>query len=301
MSNPHRNSVLFFTQNQWAFAQIHHALIKRLNKFGIYAHLLDFYREYSHEEYHYLASKFETFVTTPEAVTRLMHYGISPERIVAVAHAERDVVGAAASTSTCTFNRLKAFGVINQSLMVVAENAGILREAQVIRNGIDFDHYYAPVSCGLRVVGYAGADYHPMSDNRDCKRAYLLDEVMSGINLRFKRHPAINHLCMAGYYQTVDAVLVTSDYEACGLPSMEAAAAGRLVVSPAVGYFDGSHGALCGLAPEDFVVDAREALEKYKDPRAYREICEKAQQYARDYYDWEHVLEGWLKLLGYYA
>lgn len=297
MSSLHKNSVLFFTQNQWAFGQIHHALIKRLAKYGIYAHLLDFYKEYSHEEYYYLASKFETFVTTPEAVTRLMHYGVPPERIVAVAHAERDVVGAASSTSLSTFNRLKAFGVINPSLISVAENAGIFREAQLVRNGIDFDHYYAPISCGLRVVGYAGADYHPMSNNSDCKRAYLLDEVIAKTNLRFKRHAAINHLCMPGYYQTVDAILVTSSYEACGLPGMEAAAAGRLVVSPPVGYFDGSHGALCRHTDDDFVTDAKAALEKYKDPRAYREVCEKAQQYAREHYDWVHVIEDWVKLI----
>ena len=292
-----KKSVIFFTQNQWAFGQIHHALIKRLTAYGIYAHLLDFYKEYTHEEYNYLCAKFETFVTTPEAVARLMHYGIPPERIVAIAHAERDVAGGVATSSTSVFNRLKAFGVINPRLSEQARQLGITREASIVRNGLDFDHYYAPVSCGLRVVGYAGADYHPMSNNKDCKRAYLLDSVLSGSKLMFKRHPAINHLCMAGYYQTVDAVLVTSNYEACGLPAMEAAAAGRLAISAAVGYFDGSHGALCRLPDDEFVADAREALQKYQDPQLYKDTCEKAQQYARDNYDWKHVIDDWVRLI----
>jgi hypothetical protein len=293
----HKNSVLFFTQNQWAFGQIHHALIKRLVKYGIYAHLLDFYREYTHEEYYYLASKFETFVTTPEAVAGLLHHGIPLERIVAVAHAERDVVGGVSNSSAMAFNQLKAFGVINPSLEIIAKNLGVTREAQVVRNGIDFDHFYAPVAPGLRVVGYAGANYHPMSNNRDCKRAYLLDRVMSGSKLTFRDHPRVNHLCMSGYYPTVDAILVTSDYEACGLPAMEAAAAGRLAISSAVGYFDGNYGALCRLPDDEFVSDAKEALARYQDPRLYKEICEKSQQHIRDNYDWSHTVEGWVKLL----
>jgi hypothetical protein len=77
---------------------------------------------------------------------------------------------------------------------------------------------------------------------------------------------------------------------------MEAAAAGRLVISSVVGYFDGSHGALCRLADEDFVADAREMLLKYQDPVLYRGACEKAQAYARDHYDWKHVTDGWINL-----
>jgi glycosyltransferase involved in cell wall biosynthesis len=120
---------------------------------------------------------------------------------------------------------------------------------------------------------------------------------MDGIGLYHNFHKNYNHLCMPGYYETIDALLVTSDYEACGLPAMEAAAAGRLVVSAAVGYFDGSSGALCRTPEDEFVEDARRILEEHKDPIKYRETCERAQQYARDHYDWSHVVDGWIDLL----
>jgi hypothetical protein len=46
--------VLFFTQNRWAFASIHHALSKELYKNGIYANLLDYDIDYSHDEFNLL-------------------------------------------------------------------------------------------------------------------------------------------------------------------------------------------------------------------------------------------------------
>jgi len=293
-----KNSVLFYTQNQWAFGQIHHALIKRLWEHGIYAHLLDFYSEYSPQEYELLNDSFETFVTTPEAVARLVHFGIAPEKIVAIAHAERDVVGGASSSPASIFYRLKGFGVINPLLSAIWKSVGIFREPTVVRNGVDFDHFYAPISRELRTVGYAGATHHPMSNGRDCKRSYLIERVRQGSEVEFKLFPRVNHLCMAGYYQAISSVLITSDYEACGLPILEAASAGRLVISANVGYFDGAHGALCRRADDEFVLDAQNALAKYKDPILYREACEKAQQYAREHYDWKHVLQDWLELLG---
>lgn len=289
-------SVLFFTQNQWAFGQIHHALIKRLYTKGIYAHLLDFYKEYRQEELNYLKDTFDIFSTTPEAVQRLINYGVSPERIVAVAHAERDVAGGVANSGVDVFDHLKAYAVINPTLSVLSKNAGIRREPKVVLNGIDFDHYYSKPSSRLKAVGYAGADGHLMSNNTDCKRAHLLPRIMQGVKAEFKKSPHLHHLCMGGFYQTVDAVLVTSNYEACGLPIMEAAAAGRLVIAANVGYFDGSHGALCRMPDDLFVEDARYALEAHRDPVLYKYACENAQQYARENYDWEHRIAAWQEL-----
>jgi glycosyltransferase involved in cell wall biosynthesis len=291
-----KDSVLFYTQNQWAFGQIHHALIKRLYAHGIYAHLLDFYQNHTQLEFDLLKRKFETFVTTPEAVVRLMAYGVEPERIVTIAHAERDVVGGANNSGSYVFDRVKAYAVINPALAEISKQAGISREPVVVRNGLDFDHFYAPISKRLVTVGYAGASHHPMSNNTDCKRSYLVSRVLSNIGLQHYKHPGVNHLCMAGYYETVDAILVTSNYEACGLPAMEAAAAGRLVVAPNVGYFDGSTGVLCRMPDDEFVFDARLALIKHKNSRLYRETCERAQQYARDNYDWSKTLDSWLAL-----
>lgn len=290
-------SVLFFTQNQWAFGQIHHALIKRLWERRIYAHLLDFYQEYTQQEFDCLKSRFELWCTTPEAIQRLLNAGIPARRIVSVAHAERDLHGAVQNSGTGVFDEIKEFAVINQTLTEVAKSLGIKRAPKIVKNGIDFDHFYAPVSPSLRRVAYTGADVHPMWNGHNCKRPHLLEPVMSGMGLEFVKPPRMNHLCMAGFYPTVDAVLVTSSYEACGLPALEAAAAGRLVVSGPVGYFTGEAGWLCRLPDAEFIEDARRALTYMRDISAiYTTACSYAQQHARDHFDWSVTAPKWVEL-----
>jgi glycosyltransferase involved in cell wall biosynthesis len=290
-------NILFFTENKWAYGQIHNALIKRLWTHGIYSHILDWHKSYSDKEIELLDKKYDVFATSATVVRNLRDKGIDPSKIIAFAHAEEDLVNTYKSNGLSIFEGLRGIGVINPELKTLGELIGISSEIHVVRNGVDFDHYYAPIAEKLSTVGYAGASHHIVSDNTDCKRTHLLSRVMNGMDLNFVTHNEYSFLCMPGYYTEMDALLVTSNYEACGLPILEASAAGRLVVSPKVGYFDGSSGILCRLTDSDFVIDARVALEQHKDPSRYREACERAQQYARDNYDWKHTISGWVELL----
>ena len=290
-------SVLFYTQNRWAFGQIHHALIKRLWEHGIYAHLLDWTQHYSDTEFELLNEKFETFMTTPEAVGSLVHRGIPISKIICVAHHEKDIVAAVKDVGAEFVSGVKRFGVMTPDLVGVARQNGIVRPINEVRYGLDFDHYFAPIANELKTVGYAGEIASHMSDGSDFKRSHLIPMVIARVPLALRQHEFYNHLCMAGYYTKIDALLVSSSYETAGLPAMEAATAGRLVVGTPVGYFDGSSGILCRLDADGFVADAARALEEHMDPRKYREQCERAQQYARDHYDWRHVIDKWLELL----
>lgn len=290
-------SVLFFTQNQWAFGQIHHALIKRFWERKIYAHLLDFYQSYTQVEFDCLKSRFELWCTTPEAIQRLLDAGIPANRIVSIAHAERDLHGAIAASGTGVFDEIRGFAVIHESLADVSSALGISRRPKIVRNGIDFDHFYSPVSQSLKRVAYVGADVHPMSNGSNCKRPHLAAAVMEGLGLEFVRPPRMNHLCMAGFYPSVDAVLVTSSYEACGLPAIEAAAAGRLVVSPKVGYFTEQSGLMCRVPDSEFVTDARLMLSHLKrTPLLHQEVCLEAQEHVKNNFDWSVTAPAWIEL-----
>lgn len=292
-----QHSVLFYTQNRWAFGQIHHALIKRLWEHNVFAQLLDWTQGYSYKEFQLLNSKYDTFLTTPEAVHSLIHYGIPLNKIVTIAHAEKDIAGGIANIGAATFNSLKGYGVVHQDLATASIARGITRVPKLVRVGIDVDHYYAPISDRLKVVGYAGEQKHKTVHNIDCKRTHLIPPVMEGIDLEFRPHEFYNHLCMAGYYPTIDAIVVPSSSETAGLPFMEAAAAGRLVVSTEVGYFDGEAGILCRTDEAGFIEDARSALQACLEPKTYRENCKRAQQYARDHFDWKYSLDNWLNLI----
>ena len=291
------HNVLFYTQNRWAFGQIHHALIKRLWEHKIFAHLLDWTQHYTDKEFQLLNSRYDTFITTPEAVYSLICRGIPPNKIVTVAHAEKDIAGGIQAMGAEAFNTLKGYGVVHTDLIKASIARGIKRLPTLARVGIDFDHYYSPIADSLKVVGYAGEKQHKTVYDVDCKRVHLLPPVMDGIPLEFKAHEFYNHICMAGYYSTIDAILVPSSSETAGLPFMEAAAAGRLVVSTQVGYFNGDAGMLCRMPEEEFVADARNALQLCMDPREYRTQCERSQQYARDNFDWAKSIDMWLNLI----
>jgi hypothetical protein len=293
----YKKSVLFYTQNRWAFGQIHHALIKRLWSFGYYCHLLDWTVAYSDLEWQFFKLKFNIFVTTPEAVHSLLHRGVPPERIVTVAHAEKDIVGGVNSGGVQMFDNLLSFGVVNKDLVEASKKLGINRVPDVVRVGIDFDHYYLPRSNNLTYLGYAGELKHITAEQKDCKRAYLVGEVIKKSNIPFRQHQFFNHLAMAGYYSAIDAIICPSNSETAGLPNMEAAAAGRLVMSTPVGYFDGSYGVLLSMDEQKLIDEAVAVLEKYKDPALYAEACDKTQQYSRDHHDWCHHIEGWVNLL----
>ena len=293
----YKKSVLFYTQNRWAFGQIHHALIKRLWEHGYYCHLLDWGQHYSELDWKFLNLKFDIFVTTPEAIRTLKYNKIDPSKIVSVAHAEKDIVGGIASQDVKIFDDIKSFGVVNSDLAAAAVKLGVTRIPSLVKVGVDFDHFYLRRADSLITLGYAGEVKHIAADNEDCKRAHLVNAVMEKSKINFRQHQFFHHLAMSGYYSTVDACICSSRSETAGLPNMEAAAAGRLVLSTGVGYFDGSYGVLLRTPENEFVEDAVAALEMYKDDKLYADICEKSQQYSRDNHDWSHHIDGWLKLL----
>jgi len=216
---------------------------------------------------------------------------------VTVAHAEKDIAGGIQTIGTEAFNSLKGYGVVHKDLILASMARGITRRPGLVKVGIDFDHYYTPISDSLKVVGYAGENLHKTVHNIDCKRIHLIASVMDGLPLELKTHEFYNHICMSGYYPTIDALLVPSSSETAGLPFMEAAAAGRLVISTEVGYFNGEAGLVCRTPEEEFIVDARAALHRCMDPRAYKLECERSQQYAKDNFDWDVVIKDWINII----
>ena len=241
--------------------------------------------------------KFDAVVTVPSVLSSLLSYNVPRNKIIAIAHHEKDIIFGVENFGTSLYEEIRGYGVIHEHLVGVSRNAGIARVPVIVPNGLDFDYYYSPISEGLKTLGYAGAIAGGMSDGSDFKRTYLLNPIADAVNLPLKTHDRMYYMCVAGYYETIDSLLVTSKYEGCGLPAMEAAAAGRLVIAAQAGSFDGSSGLLCRTPDEEFKADAITHLEKCKDPAIYKENCERAQQYARDNYDWSHVIDRYVELL----
>ena len=294
--------VLFFTQNRWAYGSIHHGLAKELYKKGIYTNLLDWTQQYSKEEFSHLNSVYDIFVTNPEAVLSLhRNYDIPFNKIVTIAHGQWDVLLARKEADIDFYPYLKGFAVISSILQQKCIEYKLSRVPNVVRLGVHFDVLRTEPSPALVKIGYGGAKETKNFFGVEIKRGELVKQAVDNAGLSLYMHGFYNHLCMPGYYKTIDAIIMSSIEEAGGLPMMEAAAAGRLCMGTPVGYFKYNGplggGVVLPLHPEEFVKKATEELCMFRDnPDVYRKTCLEIQEYARDNYDWEHTINDWVEL-----
>jgi glycosyltransferase involved in cell wall biosynthesis len=295
--------VLFYTFNGWAFGTIHQALCKELYKHNIYASVLDWTIAYRPEEYAYLNKLYDVFVTNPEAVMHLHNWGIPFNKIVTVAHGQWDLLLAKKNNGVDFFNEVKEFAVISDILAKKSKEFEIPREPKITPIGIHFDMFVSDIHPELKMLGYAGHKETKNFSEVDIKRGYLVEQAVQGIEgLELTFHGYYHYLCMPSYYTNIDGLIMSSSEEAGGLPAMEAAASGRLVLGTPVGYFQ--HNASKGAGIElpldegNFVPKARQHLLYYRDnPSEYRQKCQSIQQFARENYDWSSVIKLWIEIL----
>ena len=306
--------VLFFTQNRWAFGSLHQGLIKELYKHGVYANLLDYTVGYSQEEFDFLIDTYDYFVTNPESIPPLMSYRVPLNKIVAVAHAEWDIYVAARDLvhNTTNYYDIHSYGCISDKLvdMFNSLNPHSKVKAQRVTNGINFDAFYAKPSESLRKIGFGGKMVGCNFFGVDIKRGHLVQKVselinvdtgFTGIYIDFIPNRTYHYLAMPGYYKTVDALIMASTEEAAGMPMLEAAAAGRLCIGTPVGYFKDNGlkggGHIVNLNEENFIEETLDILQLYKyNNDAYKKKCLDIQEYAKENYDWNKVVNQWIEL-----
>jgi glycosyltransferase involved in cell wall biosynthesis len=302
-SNNKMLKVVFFTYNGWAFGTIHHALCKELFKHNIYANVLDWTAKYSDDEYKLLDKTYDVFVTNPEAVLHLYHKGIPLKKIVTIAHEQWDLLLAKRDSGLEFFNEVREFAVISDILVTKSEEFGIARKPKITPLGIHFDMFVSDIHPELKILGYGGHKETLNFFGVDRKRGHLVEKAVNDIEgIQLTVHGYYNHLCMPSYYKNIDGLIMSSLEEAGGLPAMEAAAAGRLVLGTPVGYF--KHNASKGagvelpLDEETFVPKIKQHLMYYRDnPSEYRQKCQSIQQFARENYDWSNVINYWIEVL----
>lgn len=295
--------VLFFTEPWWAFGAIHYGLSRVLNKYGISSNVIDWRNNYSENERNFISSSYDLFVTTQPGILVLNRdYNVDLNRIICVSHAAWDIRIVNHLLNNQIYDNLFGYSVVNDHLIADSVEIGINRIPQVTKIGIDFDLFYRKVPDSLRTIGYAGALEAKNVDKKEIKRSicFLKSVVPSGLSFRFsKRYHFAN---MPGFYESVDAIMVTSSEEGAGLPGMEAAAAGRLVMSTPVGYFGQNHhrgaGLVLPMESESLIVKASEYINYYRqNDKEFVELCSMCQSFARDNYDWSKVVYPWLEMI----
>lgn len=295
--------VIFFTQNRWAFGSIHHGLCKELYKYDIYSNLLDYDIQYTQNEFDLLIDIYDFFVTQPDSISKLLSYNVPLEKIVAVAHAEWDInLSNLHETEKITDNyNIHSYGVISNKLFNIVNNSNYKIKPTLVTNGIHFDTFYNQPSKNLNIVGYGGTMIGHNFTGIEIKRGYLVEQLANINNLIFYPNGGYNHFAMPGYYKKVDCIIMSSIEEACGLPMLEAAAAGKLCIGTPVGYFieNGLKGGGIQVPLEEqfFIAATSQLLNYYKyNSEEYYKKCLDIQEYARYNYDWSTVINQWIKL-----
>jgi glycosyltransferase involved in cell wall biosynthesis len=295
--------VLFYIENAWAFGSIHHGLSKELYKYNICANLLDWNITYTSEEFELLNNTCDLFVTVPQAVLHLHYnYGIPLNKIIAIAHGQWDILLAKHEANIDFYPELHSYAVVSQILKNKSIEFDISVIPKIVKVGIQFDIFYQSIHDSLKDIGYGGAKEKVNFFGEEIKRGHLVEKVVSEIeDLNLVSHNNYNHLCMPAYYNKIDALIMSSTEEAGGLPAIEAAAAGKLVIGTPVGYFEenGKYGGgvLVPLDELGFLNETRKNLLYYRDnPKEYREKCEEIQYYAREHYDWSETIHAWVEL-----
>jgi len=293
--------IAFFTEPEWAFGVIHYELTKYLFGYGINATVLPWNRQYSHLEVAELSDKIDYFVATPYGVAILIDsYRIAPERCIAVAHARMDI------ECLMTFlpenrARLAGYAVVSDWLRQQSAELGVERIPTVTPIGINYNAFFTWPSRELKTVGYAGA-INTDNIHRHIKRPWLIEQAAQAADLLFKPAHGYHNswVTMPGYYRTVDCVVVASTEEGAGLPALEAAAAGRLVISTPVGIWlarAGDSGHTVPIEESAFLKETVDWLMYYKyNPEEYQIKCLETQQHAKRY-DWANVIRHWVELI----
>lgn len=295
--------ILFWFEDDWAFGTIHHALCKELYKYGIYANLLNWSRQLTAEEIKLLVDVYDLFVTKPDTAMILHLYGIPLEKIAAVSHAQWDYLVRQKEDGIEYYSRLYKFGAVSNILKQKAAEFGIKIIPEVLTMGIHFDLFYSKPTEKLISVGYAGAKQVSNFFGQEIKRGKLVEQIINNNSfLKLIQHKHYIWMAMPAYYNLIDSIVVSSTEEGAGLPSLEAAAAGRLVFSTPVGYFE-EHGPKGGgvvlpieqPAFEESLINS--LIYYYNDSEAYRKKCLDIQEYARENYDWSKHIESWVSFL----
>jgi glycosyltransferase involved in cell wall biosynthesis len=297
--------IAFYTSPHWAFGSIHSALCNRLSRFSIEAEILDATIGHPIDSFNRTAMSFDYVVTDPGASVALADsYGVPRGNIVLISHGEEDLHRLIKRHGTSVYSQFIDFAVVSESLFSSALTLGLRTPGAVLPLGVSTDLYDADVASGLSVVGYAAAMSRENTFGVEGKRGRLAKEAAEKAGLLFRpatdlagHRMSLSYQQMPEYYKSVDAVLMSSLQEGAGLPVIEAAAAGRLVIGTPVGHFPrlayNGGGLLAPLGDQEFVDYSVSALKFYKaNPVEYRNKCILIKKAAKRF-DWDCVIEHW--------
>jgi len=296
--------VLIFGHRSWSHGRVYYDLCRHLYPHGFTLDLLN-WREIHDQRFTELACYYDLFLAALDGIAVLIdRYGVPPRHIVAVSHSERDMEALIERKGRGIFDRFAGYAVVSECLFERSAMLGITRQPTVAGLGVDAATFRMTLPERCEVVGYAGSMALSLGDV-EVKRGHLAEAAVRAAGLEWRVAASSSNQIsihdMPAFYSGVDAVVVSSLNESVGLPSMEAAVAGRLVIGTPVGDFAQraatGAGLLAPLQPDRYRGFVVETLQRFqRDPVAFRAQCE-AIQTAAERLDWSYRIGDWAALL----
>lgn len=299
--------ILIFANTEWSNGRVYYDLSKLLYDKGYIIDILNWRVSYPSQQMNQMASYYDFILTGLDGIPVLVDiYGVPYEKIIGISHGiYYDLPLLVEKKGLEPLDKLANFGVVSYSMISESVIAGISRIPRVVSLGVNYSDFYTSVPTRLTTVGYATAMSHKTKNGIEKKRGELAQACAQAAGLAFSPagtydNPVSFH-DMPDYYKRVDAVLMTSLIEAAGLPVLEAAAAGRLVIGTPVGHFPltayQGAGIIAPIEAEKFKAFTTATLRYYKEnPTAYVEKCHAIQDSARKF-DWQYVIDEWIELI----
>jgi glycosyltransferase involved in cell wall biosynthesis len=297
--------VLIYGYTKWSHGRVYYDLCKHLHRHGYIVDILDWQVNHS-GHIGEIISYYGLFMTALDGVRTLVDsYGIPYEKIIALSHGELDIQILIDQKGLEPFAKFAGYGVVSYGLLSASLTLGVTRIPAIVPLGVNFAEFQAAIKERLLTVGYAGSISHKTRYGLEWKRGELARECAVEAGLHYKPAGSIvsqvSFHDMPEYYKTVDAVLITSLQEGAGLPALEAAAAGRLVISTPVGHvplkaYEGG-GIIAPIDPGKFIAFTAATLRYYKEnPAAYVTKCRAIQEAAKKF-DWQYSIPEWIELI----
>jgi GR25 family glycosyltransferase involved in LPS biosynthesis len=294
--------ILIYTQTSWAFGAVHSSLAAHLQAAGWVADIKDWSNQYYFSEFQQEVEQYDYVLTVASGgnATLVHSYGIPPEKIVIVAHDEWDVQQMITAEGIDDFDRYAGYGVISDTLACSSIALGVKRLPFVVRYGVDCSKYRRAPAARLSSVGYGTVMQRHTVSGVERKRGPLAKACAEAAGLRFVPAGNLPLDAMPDFYGSIDSVIMPSLQEGAGLPPLEGAAAGRLVIGTPVGHFSRlayeGLGILAPLEAGAFQRFTTDTLIYYRDnPTAYVEKCAAIQDAAKQR-DWQCTMMDWIEL-----
>jgi hypothetical protein len=292
--------ILIYTHTAWAFGTIHLPLATHLQAAGWVADIKDWTKQYYISEFQEEVARHDYVLTVVNEGILSHSYGIPREKIIIVAHDEADLQGLIRAEGIDGFERYAAYGVVSDFLACSSIALGIKRVPFVVRLGVDFLRYRRDIAADLSSVGYATSMLRQTVSGIERKRGPLARACAEAAGLRFAPAESLPLEKMPDFYGSVGSVVMPSLQEGAGLPPLEGAAAGRLVIGTPVGHFSRlaceGLGILAPLEAGAFQRFTTQTLIYYRDnPSAYVDKCAAIQEAAKQR-DWQFTVNDWIEL-----